>query len=117
MLMENEWILLNSLVSDIHTIKNEKQMRRRLMERLSFLIDYDFGSFYRRLPVENLEFGDFIVYSTQGREIKPEVERSILEYQDNYRKYDYVGNLLSSGENLIYRETDVMPDEMRFPHS
>lgn len=112
MLMENEWILLNALIYDIYTKKDERQMRQKLMERLSFLIDYDVGLFFRRIPADTVEFGDVLVY-TGYEKIKPEAERTAIDYQNNYQEYDYAGNLLSSGENIIYRETDVMPDEMR----
>ncbi|MGN0415326.1 MAG: LuxR C-terminal-related transcriptional regulator [Agathobacter sp.] len=97
----NEWLLLNSIIFKIHAMENMTQMRTQLLEQLRMLVDFDSA--------------DFFLASTDGQQkltapVFYNCEENLSELYDGI---DYSRGILYSGESLIYRETDIIPDEKR----
>lgn len=97
----NDWILLNSIIYKIHTMENMTQMRTQLLEQLRMLVDFDSADFYLA-PAD----GEFKLTSPVFYNCKEDLS-------EVYDGIDYSRGILYSGKTIIYRETDIMPDEKR----
>lgn len=105
MLKNNDWIILNAITFKIHSIKDLDEMRLSIMEHLHYLIPYDSASFYIVSPTDpdslirpvgiNYEFDD------------------MMQYVNTFKKLDYSEGLMFTGKNIAYRESDIVPDEIR----
>jgi hypothetical protein len=101
----NDWIVLNHIIYKIYSTEDLDEMRSMLLEQLKILIRYDSADFFLASQEAN------------GELIKPVYYNADAElgnrYMKNFFDIDYSKGLLLSGKNLIYRETDIMPDELR----
>lgn len=101
----NDWIVLNHIIYRIYSIEDLDEMRSMLLEQLKILIRYDSADFFLASQEGN------------GELIKPVYYNADAElgnrYMKNFFDIDYSKGLLLSGKNMIYRETDIMPDELR----
>ncbi len=105
MLTNSDWIILNALTYKIQSIFDLDEMRMALMTGLGHLIDYDAASFY---IVSTNDKNDLcsplgINYSTAD----------MLDYIHKYKNIDYSEGLMSAGKNIAYRESDLIPEEVR----
>ncbi len=100
----NDWIVLNHIIYKIHSMDQLDQMRSMLIEQLRNLIQYDSADFF-------LGTGD------AGELIDPVFYNADAElgkcYMKNFYDIDYSKGLLQSGKSMIYRETDLIPEERR----
>lgn len=105
MLKNNDWIILNSITYKIHSVENMDEMRQVLIHQLGFLIDFDSASFYLA-SAENaneLECPVGVNYS----------EKDMNEYITHFKDMDYSEGLMFTGKNIAYRESDIVPEELR----
>lgn len=105
MLEVNDWIILNAITYKINAIENLDEMRLAIMNQLKYLIDFDSSSFYTVISKDLNEIGNpvGINYSLEG----------MNEYLYVFKNVDYSKGLMSTGKNIVYRESDIMNDELR----
>ncbi len=97
----NDWMMFNSIVYKIYTVRQNREMREKFLEQLKMLIDFDAADFYlaRRDKSQGLE--DPVFYHCEG------------VYPDKFDEIDYSRGILYSGVCRVYRETDIVSDEIR----
>lgn len=105
MLKNNDWIILNAITFKIHGIKDLDEMRMSVMEHLHYIIQYDSASFYIVSPTDS----DCLIRPVG---INYETE-DMLQYINTFKKLDYSEGLMFTGKNIAYRESDIIPDEIR----
>ncbi|MDD3220577.1 MAG: LuxR C-terminal-related transcriptional regulator [Lachnospiraceae bacterium] len=105
MLKNNDWIILNAITYKIHSIEELDEMRLAVMKQLGYLIDFDSSSFYITLPNDEKEL-------TRPVGINYAVE-DMEEYIHHYKNMDYSEGMMFTGKNIAYRESDLIPDEVR----
>lgn len=105
MLEVNDWILINAITYKIHAIKELTAMQLNIMEQLKFLFDFDSASFYTVTDTKTGEIGFpvGINYSIADME----------KYLKVFKEVDYSKGLMTTGKNIVYRESDIMQDEFR----
>ena len=81
-LQTNDWLILNSIIYEIYTTADFDGMRKKFLEQMKMLVDFDSADFY-------------------------------LAAADVYDTIDYGRGILYSGKSIVYRETDIMADEVR----
>lgn len=101
----NDWIVLNNIIYQIHSIENLTEMREMLLEQLCILLDYESANFYISSAENKYNLVQPVFY---------QCDASVGEYYlKHYDTVDYGRGIMFSGKSMIYRETDIMPDEKR----
>ncbi|MGN1317562.1 MAG: helix-turn-helix transcriptional regulator [Lachnospirales bacterium] len=97
----NDWLVLNNIIYKIYSTKDLTEMRKTLLEQLKLLLDFDAADFF--LAKENGEDGlvDGVGYNAD------------LEGSANFDRMDYSRGIMYSGKCMVYRETDIIEDEVR----
>lgn len=95
----NDWLVLNNIIYKIYTTKDFDKMRSELMERLKLLLDFDSGDFF--LSGEDNKLCNPVTFNC-------EANRTEL-----YDDIDYSRGVMYSGKTMVYRETDIISDEVR----
>lgn len=105
MITNSDWIILNAITYKIQSISDTDEMRMALMTGLGHLIEYDAASFYIVSAKDKNELCSpiGINYSTDD----------MLDYVHKYKDIDYSEGLMSAGKNIAYRESDLIPEEVR----
>lgn len=100
-LQTNDWLILNSIIYEIYTTENVDEMRRKFLDQMKMLVDFDSADFY--LAAEDGEYGlaDPVMYHCDA------------EVCEKYDGIDYSRGILYSGKSIVYRETDIVSDEAR----
>jgi DNA-binding CsgD family transcriptional regulator len=98
-LQTNEWMILNNIIYEIHTMEDFDEMRIRLLEQLKMLIDYDSADFYMSQDDEKKQLCEPVMYNCTA-------DMSAI-----YENLDHTRQILYSGKSLIYRETDIISDD------
>lgn len=112
MLTQQEWEKINDIISNINGIKSLTAMRTAFLQKLMQLIDFDFSDFNlgqqrgRTLPA----LVDPVVVSRFSKKFE---ETFTAQYQNKFSELDYVKWVFSSPESLVYRESDLVNDEVR----
>lgn len=101
----NDWIVLNHIIYQIHSMEDLTEMRTMLVEQLKILFDYDSADFWLASPEGDHSFVDPVFYNES-----PDVRET---YMEKLYSLDYAKGLILSGKNMIYRETDIIADEER----
>ena len=101
----NDWIVLNHIIYQIHSLEDLTRMRELLMEQLHILMDYDSADFWLSSPDGLNKLVEPVFHNES-----PNIEDI---YMDNLYALDYAKGLLLSGKNMIYRESDMIPDDQR----
>lgn len=105
MIRHNEVILLNEIIKATYGIQDYDCMRESFLERLGALIPYQQSSFYLASIQK-----EHILDKPVGVGIsKQELYRYIEKYEDK----DYTRWIFMSGKTIVYRETDLIPDQVR----
>lgn len=97
----NDWIILNSIIYKIYTMVNFDEMRKKLLEQLTMLLDFDSADFYLASAKDGKRLSNGVTYNC-GRDLS-----------QVYEELDYSRGIMLSGKSLIYRETDIISDEAR----
>jgi len=105
MLKNNDWIILNSITYKIHSIADLDEMRLSVMKQLGYLIEFDSSSFYitSARDEQQLERPVGIQYSLED----------MYAYVNHFKDLDYSEGLMFTGKNIAYRESDLVPEEVR----
>ena len=96
----NDWMVLNTIIYKIYTMENFGEMRRELLEQLKLLVNFDSADFY--------------LASANGKKLEhPVMVKCETNLSGEYEKLDQERKIMCSGKTLIYRDTDIVPDEER----
>lgn len=101
----NEWLLLNSAIYNIYTTSDYTEMRQKLLEQLKLMIDFDSANFYLASKDNPHK-----LKSPVRLNLEPEFTEKYLK---NYSDIDYSTGIMFSGNSLIYRESDILPENER----
>nr|WP_294582649.1 helix-turn-helix transcriptional regulator [uncultured Anaerotignum sp.] len=99
----NEFMILNSIIYKIHTNPDFAAMRKELLEQLKMIIDFDSAEFHLSRGDGSISLDSGISYNSNAS----------LDYSKAYEHIDYSQGILGTGSSMVYRETDLMPDEKR----
>lgn len=99
----NDFMILNNIIYKIHTNPNFTAMRKELLEQLKMIIDFDSAEFH-------LSRGDGSISLISGISYN---SNATLDFSKAYENIDYSQGILGSGKSIVYRETDIIPDEKR----
>jgi DNA-binding CsgD family transcriptional regulator len=107
-----QWERINGIISSIHTTKNTTAMRMAFLQKLMNVIDYDFSDFNIGLMENSVTplLVDPVVVSKFERGFE---EEFIYQYESTYAPMDYVKWLFLSSESIVYRESDLVNDDVR----
>lgn len=97
----NDWIILNNIIYKINSTDNFDEMRLEFLEQLKMVIDYDSAAFFLASKEEGHLLCNPITYNCD------------IDLSKIYEYLDYNRGIMVSGKTLIYRETDIMSEEMR----
>ena len=112
MLTQIEWERLNDLIVTINNISDSASMRTALLQKLMTLIDFDFSEFdiaTNKNPIKP-QLVDPIMVSKFNRKFE---EEFIYQYENVFAPMDYVNWVFMSAESLVYRESDLLNEEVR----
>ena len=112
MLIQAEWEKLNDLVITINTIGDSALMRTAFLQKLMNLIDFDFSEFDIGIVKKDSapQLVDPIIVSKFSKDFE---EKFIYQYENIYAPMDYVNWVFMSPESLVYRESDLLNEEVR----
>lgn len=105
MLINNDWILMNSIIYKIHCLEDIDKMRKDVMQDMKFLIDYDSTSFYMASIEKERELNSPIGINYD--------EKGMYDYLEIFKNLDYSVGLMYTGMNVAYRESDLLDDKIR----
>lgn len=97
----NDWIMLNNIIYNIHTVDNLTDMRNQFLEQIRMLLDFDSADFFLASRDGKNKLSDPVFYHCREN------------LSENYDALDYSRGILYSGQSLIYRETDIISDDVR----
>ena len=100
-LQTNDWLILNSIIYEIYTTADFDQMRRKFLEQMKMLVDFDSADFYLAASGEEYHLKAPVTYHC---------DEDLLEVYDSI---DYSRGIMYSGKSIVYRETDIISDDMR----
>ena len=96
-----DWLFLNSIIYKIYTMDNMDEMRREFLAQIHMFVDFDSADFHLAAADEDKRLVQPVFYNCDE------------DYAALYDELDYSRGILYSGKTLIYRETDIIPDEKR----
>lgn len=97
----NDWIVLNNMIYKIHTADDFDGMRYDVLDQLKLVIDFDSADFY----LASKEPGKLLC--------SPVTYNCDVDLSEDYEDIDYSRGIVNSGKMLIYRETDIISDDVR----
>ncbi len=101
----NEWILLNDMILKIHTTDDDIEMRRLFINALRLLVPFDAASFYLAGVDTPSMLRDPITVDCP--------EEAVSMYEEIGANIDYTRWMFMQNKNMVYRETDLYPDNVR----
>ena len=112
MLSQEQWEKLNDIIASIYATKNSYAMRMAFLQKLMRLVDFDFSDFNIGMMKNTATpcLVDPVVVSKFDRDFE---RRFIYEYESIYAPMDYVNWIFLSSESLVYRESDLLNEEVR----
>ena len=100
-LQTNDWLILNSIIYDIYTTADFDAMRKKFLEQMKMLVDFDGADFY-------------LAVSEEGTKLTAPVNYYCNEnLMEIYNSSDNGKDIMRSGKSIVYRETDIISDENR----
>lgn len=97
----NDWMVLNSIIYKIYTTEDLSVMRKGFLEQMKLVIDFDSAEFHLAGTGEDGGLVDPVTYNCEG-------DRAMM-----YDEIDYSRGIMFGGKSLVYRETDIISDEVR----
>ena len=97
----NDWLVLNDIIYKIYTSENFDKMRVNFLEQIKLLLDFDSA--------------DFFLSKTDGSNdlCSPVTYNCDETFSARFDTLDYSRGVMHSGRSMVYRETDIMPDDHR----
>lgn len=106
-MQKNEFLLINEIIYKIYTIENFNEMRNEFLSFLSVLIPNKESSIFMADHSDSSHLiCDPIIYPLN----ESSAEQNYLKYEN----LDYTRWVMMSRKCMIYRESDLIPDEERF---
>lgn len=100
-LEEYDWMLINELSFKIHTIDDQVEMRKTLLERLHQVIPFDMASFYLLSDWDNnFKYYDPVYLYFDDIPLKV--------YKERGEEIDFTKWIFYNRKNFAYRESDLM---------
>ena len=98
----SDWLVLNNLIYKIYTTKDVHEMRKKVLEQLKLILDFD-GADFSVISEDDgkVKFSDTVTYNC---ELSKKFE------QDEEK---YFNDILENHKSVVFRETDIIPDEKR----
>ena len=100
-LQTNDCLILNSIIYEIYTTADFDGMRKKFLEQMKMLVDFDSADFYLAAADGEHKLTAPVMYHCDE------------DLSDVYDTIDYGRGILYSGKSIVYRETDIMADEVR----
>lgn len=100
-LESNDWMILNSIIYKIYTTENPLVMRQQLLEQMKLVLDFDSADFYLASKEE------------EGKLVEPVMYNCDEEQVAAYEEPGNTRGIMYNGKSLVYRETDIIPEEKR----
>ena len=97
----NDWIMLNNIIYNIYTTESLNDMRKQFLEQIGLLLDFDSADFFLASGDEKNKLSSPVFYHCKEN------------LSESYDILDYSRGILYSGQPLIYRETDIISDDVR----
>ena len=97
----NDWIILNTIIYKVYTMEDFDEMRKELLEQLKLLVDFDSADFYLASVEEEKKLDRPVMYNCDSN------------LSEEYEELDYSRGIMYSGKSIVYRETDIISDDMR----
>lgn len=109
---QGQWEKVNEIIASIHSTRNANVMRTVFLKKLMGIINFDFSDFNIGMMRNTASpyLVDPIVVSKFDRKFE---EEFICQYESIYAPMDYVNWLFLSSESLVYRESDLVNEEVR----
>lgn len=104
-LTKNELYIFNTLIHQIYSCRENETMRTQLMSKLTLFLPFDAASFYLSSSADDQKLCSPVLYN---------LEKSFGDtYLEQYETLDYSKGLMFTGRSMVYRESDIIPDEKR----
>lgn len=112
MLTQLEWEKLNDVITTINRIKNSTLFRTEFLEKLMHIVPFNFADFNIGLIKKNSYpcLVDPVVVSKYDKKFEDDF---INLYESTFASMDYVNWVFLSSESLVYRESDLINEEIR----
>ncbi len=112
MLDQKQWEKINDIIASIHATKNTTAMRTAFLQKLMGVVSFDFSDFNIGMMQNTADpcLVDPVVVSKFDKKFE---EDFIYQYESIFAPMDYVKWLFLSSESLVYRESDLVNDEVR----
>ena len=94
-----DWMLLNSIIYKIYTMEELDEMRREFLEQLRLVVDFDSADFYLAGHDEEAQMTQPVTYNCEEQD------------KVGYEQYEYCRRVIEGGKSLVYRLTDMIPEE------
>lgn len=97
----NDFMILNNIIYKIHTNQDFSGMRKELLEQLKMVLDFDSADFHLAKGDGTPSLVSRVAYCCD------------MDLPQQYEGLDYSQGILTSGRSMVYRESDLFPDEKR----
>lgn len=97
----NYWMALNTVIYEIYTTENLTEMRKKFIEGIKTIVDFDSADFYLSTTDGQNNLTEPVFYNCKSEE---------TQY---FEDLDYSKGIMYGNESIVYRETDIMPDDVR----
>lgn len=97
----SDWLVLNNLIYKIYTIDDLSEMRKMVLEQLKLLMDFDSAVFSLVCDVNSRKFDHKVTYNCNAKD------------WEHYDEESLFGEILENNKSVVFRETDIIPEEVR----
>ena len=111
LITQEEWEIINTISSEFHGIREYTHDRKRFLQLLKRLIDYDLADYSLAVNFKNnLTLIEPVVHSRFTKEFE---DNFTHQYESQYGELDYTRWFFTNKESVVYRESDVIQNELR----
>lgn len=96
-----DWTILNNIIYNIHTVDDFNKMRYEMLNQLKMIFDYDSAVFFMASKQDENVVCDPVTFNCD------------IDSADGYESIAQSKEMISGGKTIIYKETDIIPDEER----
>lgn len=101
----NNWSVLNNIIYKIYTTKDAAAMRRNFLEQMKMVLDFDCAEFYLTELEDSSHFLEPVKYNCD------------IDGAGMFHEMLKKSSLTFLGKSIVFRETDIMPSEIRIKSS
>lgn len=112
MLNENELKIVNETIEIIYSTTNLRELRKLFLKKLVNLIHFSFSDF--NMGLINLDNSPKLIDPVVVSKYDKKFEENFMNlYETKYYKMDYVSWVFITPESLVYRESDLISEEVK----